>query len=199
MVVVLPEPLTPTTRITCGRGKASISSGSATGARIFSSSSATTVAHRRLGERRARTSRSASRARTLAAVAGPRSEAISASSISSSVASSSAALVNRPVRLSPSRSEVLRKPRAACARTRALRSRGHSDQGAVRRRADDRALSTIAPTSRRRRPGPARNSRHGRSRPRARPAPAAGVPTRPCSHAALRRARRLAQRGGRAP
>ena len=31
MVVVLPEPLTPTTRITCGRGKASISSGSATG------------------------------------------------------------------------------------------------------------------------------------------------------------------------
>ena len=42
MVVVLPEPLTPTTRITCGRGKASISSGSATGRRIFSSSSATT-------------------------------------------------------------------------------------------------------------------------------------------------------------
>ncbi len=27
MVVVLPEPLTPTTRMTCGRGKATISSG----------------------------------------------------------------------------------------------------------------------------------------------------------------------------
>ena len=42
MVVVLPDPLTPITRITCGRGKASISSGLATGARIFAISSATT-------------------------------------------------------------------------------------------------------------------------------------------------------------
>ena len=39
-MVVLPEPLTPMTRITCGRGKPQTSSGLATGARIFSISSA---------------------------------------------------------------------------------------------------------------------------------------------------------------
>ena len=41
MVVVLPLPLTPITRITCGRGKAVISSGLATGRRIAAISSAT--------------------------------------------------------------------------------------------------------------------------------------------------------------
>ena len=43
MVVVLPEPLTPTTRMTNGFCAASISSGFATGARTFSTSVATTV------------------------------------------------------------------------------------------------------------------------------------------------------------
>ena len=40
IVVVLPEPLTPITRITCGRGKPHTCSGLATGVRIFSISSA---------------------------------------------------------------------------------------------------------------------------------------------------------------
>ena len=43
MVVVLPEPLTPTTRMTNGFCDASISSGFATGASTFSTSVATTV------------------------------------------------------------------------------------------------------------------------------------------------------------
>ena len=43
MVVVLPEPLTPTTRMTNGFCAASISSGFATGASTFSTSVATTV------------------------------------------------------------------------------------------------------------------------------------------------------------
>ena len=42
MVVVLPEPLTPTTRMTNGLFAASISSGLATGASTFSTSVATT-------------------------------------------------------------------------------------------------------------------------------------------------------------
>jgi len=43
MVVVLPEPLTPTTRITNGFCAGSISSGLATGASTFSTSVATTA------------------------------------------------------------------------------------------------------------------------------------------------------------
>ena len=43
MVVVLPEPLTPTTRMTNGFVAASIASGCATGARTFSTSAATTA------------------------------------------------------------------------------------------------------------------------------------------------------------
>ena len=43
MVVVLPEPLTPTTRMTNGFCAASISSGFATGASTFSTSVATTA------------------------------------------------------------------------------------------------------------------------------------------------------------
>ncbi len=43
MVVVLPEPLTPTTRITNGFCAASITSGFATGASTFSTSVATTA------------------------------------------------------------------------------------------------------------------------------------------------------------
>ena len=43
IVVVLPEPLTPTTRMTNGFCDASISSGFATGASTFSTSVATTV------------------------------------------------------------------------------------------------------------------------------------------------------------
>ena len=43
MVVVLPEPLTPTTRMTNGFCAASISSGFATGDSTFSTSVATTV------------------------------------------------------------------------------------------------------------------------------------------------------------
>ena len=43
MVVVLPEPLTPTTRITNGAFAASTASGFATGASTFSTSVATTV------------------------------------------------------------------------------------------------------------------------------------------------------------
>ena len=50
MVVVLPEPLTPTTRITCGRGKASISSGSATGAQDLLQLLGDDGAHRVLGQ-----------------------------------------------------------------------------------------------------------------------------------------------------
>ena len=43
MVVVLPEPLTPTTRITNGAFAGSISSGFATGASAFATSLATTL------------------------------------------------------------------------------------------------------------------------------------------------------------
>ena len=197
MVVVLPEPLTPTTRITCGRGKASISSGSATGARIFSSSCATTA--RTASSLRPRSNRSAaSRARTLAAVRGPRSEATNASSIPSSVASSSADLVISPVRLSPSRSEVFGS-RAACARTRRL---AHAATPISMPSSTPRQSSHVGESSADRRlrrhdgPGPARNSRHGRGRPSrparaaaSRPAPPA---TPPCA------ARRPRAGGGRA-
>ena len=83
MVVVLPEPLTPITRITCGRGKPQTSSGLATGARIFSISSARI-------ERRPRSSSRSNFWRAMASrmrceASGPRSDAISASSMSSSV------------------------------------------------------------------------------------------------------------------
>ena len=83
MVVVLPEPLTPMTRMTCGRGKPQISSGLATGARIFSISSARMVRRPRSSSCSKRRAAMASRMRCDAS--GPRSEAISASSISSSV------------------------------------------------------------------------------------------------------------------
>ena len=43
MVVVLPEPLTPTTRMTNGFFAASMTSGCATGASTFSTSAATTA------------------------------------------------------------------------------------------------------------------------------------------------------------
>jgi hypothetical protein len=79
MVVVLPLPLTPITRITCGRGKAVISSGLATGRRIAAISSATASFNSRsviASPKRF----SASLARMRAAALGPRSDRISASS-----------------------------------------------------------------------------------------------------------------------
>ena len=90
MVVVLPEPLTPITRMTCGRGKPQMSSGLATGARIASISSARMVRSPRSSSCSKRLAAMASRMRFDAS--GPRSEAISASSMSSSVAVSSAGL-----------------------------------------------------------------------------------------------------------
>ena len=83
MVVVLPEPLTPITRMTCGRGKPQTSSGLATGARIASISSARMVRRPRSSSCSKRRAAMASRIRFDAS--GPRSEAISASSMSSRV------------------------------------------------------------------------------------------------------------------
>ena len=94
MVVVLPEPLTPITRMTCGRGKPQTSSGLATGARIFSISSARMVRRPRSSSCSKRRAAIASRMRFDAS--GPRSEAISASSISSRVACRAPALGRRP-------------------------------------------------------------------------------------------------------
>ena len=109
MVVVLPLPLTPQTRTTCGRFDGLISKGFATGANISVMSAA----------KASRTSSSVtslsnfSRARlavSLAAVATPRSEVISKSSNSWRVAASSFFLVNSAVIPPTSLSEVRDKP-----------------------------------------------------------------------------------------
>ena len=127
MVVVLPEPLTPTTRITCGRGKASISSGSATGARIFSSSSATIsrtacLAEAALeplaGEPRADLGRG-----RRAEVGGDQRllDLVERRLVERGLGEQAGEIVAEPVRGLP-------EAERACARTRASRSRGLSDQ-----------------------------------------------------------------------
>ena len=98
---------------TCGRGKPQMSSGLATGARIFSISSARIVRRPRSSSCSKRRAAIASRIRFDAA--GPRSDATSASSISSSVAVSSAAFPDprsrvSPLIFSPSRSAVFLNP-----------------------------------------------------------------------------------------
>ena len=109
MVVVLPDPLTPMTRMTCGRGKASISSGWATGASTAAISSAN-IARNAASSNGLSKRPAASRSRIRAAIAGPRSAVISASSMRSRSSSSSDALPASPTRFSPSRSDVRFRP-----------------------------------------------------------------------------------------
>ncbi len=83
MVVVLPEPLTPTTRMMCGRGKAVISSGFGDGGEYAFDLVGHDAADFAFG-RAAFEFGVGKPIADAAAVAGPRSEAISASSTSSS-------------------------------------------------------------------------------------------------------------------
>ena len=175
MVVVLPEPLTPTTRITCGRGKASISSGTATGARIFSSSSATISrtaysvrprSNRSLGEpgadlRRGRRAEVGGDQRLL--------DLVERLLVERGLGEQAGEIVAEPVRgLAEARLQPVEPGRLAHAATPTRVS--PSTRG-------DASTSTHLARAIRRMPvarddGPARNSRRGRGRP-SRPAPAA--------------------------
>ena len=96
MVVVLPVPLTPTTRMTCGLWLRSSSSGMATGVSTFSISAAMIGAHVLVATRPCRSGSEASASVTRSAVSMPRSAWISTSSRSCSVSSSSLRLVKTP-------------------------------------------------------------------------------------------------------
>ena len=109
MVVVLPVPLTPTTRMTCGLCAPSTTSGLATGASTRSTSllstERTSSALMSLSKRPLR-----SAVMMFSAVPTPRSASMSRSSRSSSVAASSFFLVKMPVMPSESFADVLPRP-----------------------------------------------------------------------------------------
>ena len=165
MVVVLPEPFTPTTRTTCGLRLRSGSSGTATGARISAMSAASAVctssgvtswsnfALAKLLARRA-------------AVATPRSPVIRVSSSSWMASSSSLRLLKIEVMPSVSRDEDRLRPAAS-------------------RPSHPRRWSLMRPPVRGRRSPAARRAAPGRSHPRGLPGPARPAQSAPIGRTSL--------------